>query len=104
MLILIPRAVRPSAAYWPGRRGLAAVDAIAWPLIWLAAITFAPFDAGIVGSFVTGISIVSALLRLHRAMWRNERYWFTTWLWGRPVVVLAVVAVAMKTAAATAGG
>jgi len=41
----------------------------------------------------------SAFGRLHRALWNNHRYRFTTWRWGRAVAALLVLGFAMKLAA-----
>ena len=35
MWLLVAREPRPDAPDWPGRRLLAAVDAVAWPLLWV---------------------------------------------------------------------
>jgi hypothetical protein len=96
MLIVIPRAARPDAAYWPGRRALASVDAVIWPLVWIATVTSAQVDTGIVGRAVVAFALLFAVRRVHRAVWRNERYRFTTWRWGGPIVVLSFMAAAMK--------
>ena len=34
MFLLFGRRSRPEAAYWPGRRNLGALDAIAWRAAW----------------------------------------------------------------------
>jgi len=96
MLIFIPRAVRADAAFWPGRRALAALDAMAWPLLWVVGVAYVPVDTGVVGRLGMALALVCAVRRVHRALWRNERYWFTTWLWGRIVVALALAAMVMK--------
>jgi len=82
MWILSTRAPRPDAAYWPGRRFLAAVDALLWPGLWLAVLLCGPFETGSVG-VVAGVAVVvSAVGRVRCAVFRNERYRFTTWRWG----------------------
>ena len=35
MWLLVAREPRPDAPDWPGRRLLAAIDAVAWPLMWV---------------------------------------------------------------------
>ena len=99
LVFFIPRAVREDAAYWPGRRSLAALDAITWPVLWIVVLLHAHFDTGLVGRVAVALAIVSAVWRLHRALWRNERYRFTTYRWGLPLVTLAFVAMAMKATA-----
>ena len=96
LVFFMPRPGRPDAAYWPGRRALAALDAVAWPALWIVVLLHAPFDAGLIGQVIVALAIVSAVQRLHRALWMNERYWFTTYRWGMPLVMLAFVALAMK--------
>lgn len=75
---------------------LAAIDAIAWPALWILAINHAPVTTGIVGPLVTAIAVLSALRRLHKAMTANHRYRFTTWRWGRVAAALLVIGVLLK--------
>ena len=83
MWVLISRAPREDAAYWPGRRLLAMLDAVAWPMLWAVAVIKAPFST-------------VAARRTHRAVFRNERYWFTIWRWGLALAGLAAVGAATK--------
>ena len=83
MWLLVAREPRPDAPDWPGRRLLAAVDAVAWPLMWVLLIRQVPGPAGLVGPFVTALAVLLGLGRLHQALWVNHRYWFTTWRWGK---------------------
>jgi hypothetical protein len=96
MWFLVVREPRPDAPYWPGRRLLAAVDAVLWPLMWVLVFRHAPEPVGLVGPFVAAAAGLFALLRLHRALWENHRYWFTTWRWGRIVAALMLMGVVMK--------
>ena len=96
MWILFARAAKPDAAYWPGRRWLAVADAVAWPALWIAAVANARFNTGIVGVVVMAVATMSIVRRAQRALWRNERYWFTTWRWGVPVATLASLAWTIK--------
>ena len=89
MWILFPRAPVPDAAYWPGRRLLAALDALLWPGVWLVVIFCGPFETGIVGTVAAFCLLVAACARLQRALVRNERYRFTAWRWG-PWVAIAL--------------
>jgi hypothetical protein len=82
MWILLSRSPPPDAPYWPGRRLLAALDALMWPSLWLAAIFCGPLAMGIVGIVATVGLILSAASRLQRALLQNERYRFTAWRWG----------------------
>jgi len=37
-------------------------------------------------------------MRLHRAIWNNHRYWFTTWRWDRIVGALLLMGEVLKLA------
>ena len=96
MWLLVAREPRPDAPYWPGRRMLAAVDAAVWPLLWVLVFSHAPKPVGLVGPFVAAVALLFALGRLHRALWINHRYWFTTWRWGRIVAVFLLIGMVLK--------
>ena len=96
MWLLYARPPPPDAPYWPGRRWLAAVDAAAWPLFWVIVLSHAPKPVGLVEPFVAAVALVFALARLHRALWLNHRYRFTTWRWGRVAVTLVLIGLVMK--------
>lgn len=96
MWVLIAREPRPDAAYWPGRRWLAAVDAVLWPLMWIALFREVPAQAGALGHLGIAIAALCGLGRLYRALWANERYWFTTWFWGRVLAAVLLVGAVMK--------
>lgn len=99
MLILIPRPPLSDAPAWPGRVGLAVLDALAWPAAWIVAVLQAPFPTGAIGQFVVALALLSALSRVHRAVTANHRYFFTTWKWGRRLAGLILVGYALKLAA-----
>ena len=96
MWLLVAREPRPDAPCWPGRRLLAAVDAAMWPLLWVLLFSHAPKPVGLVGPFVAAGALLCALGRLHRALWVNHRYWFTTWRWGRIAAGLMLMGVVLK--------
>ena len=98
MWILFTPVPRPDAPYWPGRRWLAALDAIIWPAGWALVVAQAPMPAGIVGLVITASAALFAVNRLHRALLRNERYRFTTWRWGKVVLGLVLLGWVMKLA------
>ncbi|MCW5660129.1 MAG: hypothetical protein KIT60_20695 [Burkholderiaceae bacterium] len=98
MWLVVARTPPPDAPYWPGRRWLAAVDALVWPLLWVLVVRHAPVPVGVVGPVVAALAVLSATGRLHRAMWVNHRYRFTTWRWGRVVAALVVVGAVLKLA------
>lgn len=103
MFFVVARAPPPDAADWPGRRWLAAVDALAWPAMWVGLIAHVPAPVGLVGPVATAWAVFAALGRLHRALWRNHRYRFTTWRWGRVVFALLVFGWVMKLPSALSG-
>jgi hypothetical protein len=39
---------------------------------------------------------VTAQGRLHRALWVNHRYWFTTWRWGKVLASMMVIGAVLK--------
>jgi hypothetical protein len=98
MWLLVARTPPPDSAYWPGRRWLAAVDALAWPLLWVLLFRHAPVPVGIVGPVVIALSVLFATYRLRRALSVNHRYRFTTWRWGRVVAALLLMGVLLKLA------
>jgi hypothetical protein len=96
MWLLLAREPVPDASYWPGRRLLAAVDAVVWPLLWVIVFAHAPQRFGLVGPFIAAVAILCALDRVHRALWVNHRYRFTTWRWGRVAAALLAMGVVLK--------
>ena len=96
MWLVVAREPRPDAPYWPGRRVLAAVDAAVWPLLWVLVFSHASKPVGLVGPFVVAVALLCALGRLHRGLWVNHRYWFTTWRWGRVAAALLMIGVVLK--------
>jgi hypothetical protein len=98
MWLLIVREPQPDARYWTGRRWLAAIDAALWPSIWVVVFRYAPEPVGLIGPFVAAVAALCALGRLHRALWVNHRYRFTTWRWGRVAAVLLLMGSLLKLA------
>lgn len=96
MWLLVARAPQPDAPCWPGRHLLAAIDAVVWPLGWLLIFRLAPVPVGLVGPFVSTVAILCGLARLHRALFVNHRYWFTTWRWGRILAALMMIGIVLK--------
>lgn len=96
MWLLVAREPRPDAPEWPGRRWLAGVDAVVWPLIWVLVIEQLPAHVGLVGPFVAAVALLIALGRLRRAIWINHRYRFTTWRWGKLVAGLMLIGLVLK--------
>ena len=96
MWIMFARAPVPDAAYWPGRRGLAAVDAIAWTSIAMVLLTHIPGEAGLMLPVLGAVLALIGAARLHTAVWRNHRYRFTTWKVGRIGLLLLTLGIALK--------
>jgi hypothetical protein len=96
MWIFMARPPRPDAAQWTGRRAVAFLDAIVWPALWLVLIAGAPLNIGLVGWTAMGLAGVAAIRRAHRAIWRNERYWFTTSRWGVSIAILIALGLAIR--------
>ena len=96
MWLLIARAPRRDAVYWTGRRWLALLDAVAWPTLWAVAVMQVPVSTGLVVTVVVSLLVVVAARRSHRAILKNERYWFTTVRWGLVLAGLAAVGAGTK--------
>ena len=98
MWVVFQRQAKPDAVFWPGRRALAAVDALAWPALWVLVVANAPLPTGVFGPTVTALAALFAVLRLQRAVLANHRYWFTTVRWGKVAVALIFIGMVMKLA------
>ena len=98
MWMIFARAPPPDALVWPGRRALALVDAVAWPVAWVTFVLGLPMPLGLAGQCVLAYCGVAALRRAHRALVQNHRYHFTTWRWGRWVVLALAFGFALKLA------
>jgi hypothetical protein len=96
MWLLVAREPLPDAPYWPGRHLLAAIDAVAWPLLWVLLINEVSAPVGLLSPFVSAIALLAGLGRLHGALWFNHRYRFTTWRWGRIAAAFVVTGWVMK--------
>ena len=96
MWLIISRAPLPDMAHWPGRTLLATIDALAWPLLWIWLAHRHAVPMGVFAPLIAGLASLAALRRLHRAVLLNHRYRFTTWRWGKFVMGLVVIGMAMK--------
>ncbi len=96
MWLLISRAPPPDAPNWRGRRALAAFDAVAWPLAWIAASLHLPSRGGLAGAVLIGVATIVASRRLRRALFDNRRYFFTTWRLAKVLALLLVIGLAVK--------
>jgi hypothetical protein len=96
MWLMIAREPAPDAPYWPGRRWLAAVDAVVWPMVWVVLIQASPRPLGTIGSSVAALAVLAGMERLHRAVCVNHRYRFTTWRWGRVAAALLLIGLILE--------
>ena len=96
MWMLFARAPPPDWPYWPGRRWLAAIDAVAWPTAWVIVIRSLSVDTGIVGSIVSVLAILAGIGRVRTALWQNHRYTFTTWRWGKLLGWMLLIGVLLR--------
>ncbi len=96
MWLLYARAPVPDAQDWPGRRFLAMLDAVAWPALIGILVSGSSTQTGAVGSLTLALCALFGMRRCVRALWRNERYQFTTWRCGLPLAVLLAVGAALK--------
>jgi hypothetical protein len=91
MWLLVARPPMPDAPHWRGRRWLAAVDALAWPLVVLLVFRHVSPGVGLFWPVLASVTMLAALDRLHRAVFFNHRYRFTTWRWGRAAVAVLLM-------------
>ena len=97
MWIVLTPAPRPDAPEWPGRRWLAAADALAWPAAWAVGAAMAlRSTGGLVWPVVIALAACAALSRSYRAVWMNHRYRFTTWRWGKLAGALFLIGFVLK--------
>lgn len=97
MFVVIAREPKPDAVYWPGRRLLASMDAVVWPILAALLVLQAPTAEGLLRP-VVAVVVLWAGLRVCTAVFANHRYRFTTWLATKMVAVLLVVGLVMKLA------
>jgi hypothetical protein len=91
MWLLVAREPRQDAPQWAGRKSLAVLDAVAWPLIGVSLLYLSRMSLGVVGPVLMAAAFVLSIARLRRAIWLNHHYRFTTWRWGGIVFGLMMV-------------
>lgn len=89
---------KPDMPHWRGRRRLAVLDALGWPLLGLILLQRVNVPMGIVGPMLQVCLAFAALARVWRAAFENHRYRFTTWRWGRLAAALWLLGALMKLA------
>jgi hypothetical protein len=95
MFVVFARAPRPDAVVWLGRRTLACMDALAWPAAMSALLLLYVPRTGVMGAVVTVLALL-ALRRLHAALLHNQRYRFTTWVWGCRLAAVVACGLLLK--------
>jgi hypothetical protein len=63
---------------------------------WLIAISVIPYNTGVLGILAKAVLVLVALRRCQRALFRNERYRFSTLRWGVPILALVALGELMK--------
>jgi hypothetical protein len=96
--VIFARAPPPDVVVWPGRRALALVDAVAWPVAWASFVIGATMPLGLAGQFALAYCGIAAVQRAYRAVIQNHRYHFTTWRWGRWLVLVLAFGYSLKLA------
>lgn len=96
MWLIVVRAPKADVVVWPGRRWLAAIDAVAWPCMWIWLMHRMPTSGGLLGAVVEVSAVIWALHRLHCAVLLNHRYRFTSWRWGKVAAALLIAAEVLK--------
>lgn len=96
MWMLIGRTTAPDAPYWPGRRCLAAIDAVAWPGALAFALHAVPQKLGVIGPLFVVVALLVSTRRVYRALFANHRYRFTTWRWAHVAAALSLVGFVLK--------
>jgi uncharacterized membrane protein YhhN len=67
-------------------------------LAWIALAVHLPRPTGVVGPVIIAFAALCAFGRVHRALWLNHRYRFTTWRWGRAVLGLLLFGFVLRVA------
>ena len=96
MWLLVAHEPRQDAPQWSGRRSLAALDALAWPVAAVLLISLSNLQLGIVGPVLIAAVLLLSVFRLRRAIWLNHRYRFSTRRWGGVVLGLMMLGAILK--------
>lgn len=90
------RRPRADATRWRGRVVVALLDAVLWPGAWIVLALSHGRSLGAVGQAVFVLAVIALAMRVRTALFRNERYFFTTRRWAVPLLGLVVYAGALK--------
>lgn len=96
MWLLVAREPSQDAPHWAGRRSLAVLDAVVWPLAAALLIYLSNMPLGVFGLVLIAAVFLLSIARLRRAIWLNHRYRFSTWRWGGVVLGLLMVGAVLK--------
>jgi hypothetical protein len=96
MWLVIERPPSPDKPDWYGRRRLAMLDAVLWPLLVVTCLLQAHALTGIVRPMAVIAALAIALIRLRTASSQTHRYGFTTWWVLRPLLVLFLLGLCLK--------
>ena len=96
MWLLVAREPSQNAPQWAGRRRLAALDAVAWPVATVLLISLSHLQLGVIGPVLMAATLLLSVCRLRRAIWLNQRYRVTAWRWGGMVLSLMLVGAVLK--------
>jgi hypothetical protein len=72
------------------------VDAVSWPLVCVGVAVGTSVATGLLGLVAAAVALLLIVPRLHCAMYRNQHYRFTAWRWGRPLLGVLLVGLALK--------
>jgi uncharacterized membrane protein YvlD (DUF360 family) len=96
MWLLVAREPTQDAPQWAGRKSLAVLDAVVWPLAAVLLIHLSNLSLGVFGPVLMAAVFLLSVARLRRAIWLNHRYRFSTWRWGGVVLGLLMVGAVLK--------
>lgn len=96
MWLVVAREPGPDAPQRAGRKILAVLDAVAWPLVVVLIVIQSRVPLGVVGAVLAVAAFTLSVARLRRAIGLNHRYRFTTWRWGGVVLGLTMLGAALK--------
>lgn len=96
MWLLFTRAPIANAPYWPGRRWLAAVDALVWPVLYWLLLSQIDEAGGLFIALLKSLLALSAARQLHVALLMNHRYRFRTWRWGWCLARVVAIAALLR--------
>jgi hypothetical protein len=74
MWMIFARGPHLDSPYRPGRRLLAALDAVAWPAMWVMLVFISRVSTGILGWMGIAWGAWAGAKRLRRAVLENHRY------------------------------